>query len=105
MDVRQVAPFQLQTIQTDHGSEFAKWFSKKIIAEKLKHRHTKVRKPTDNSHVERFIGKLQRECLSRVPKSFKSWQKEIPEFIHCYNTARPHMGLDTKTPMDVLQSY
>lgn len=105
MDVRQAAPFQFQTIQTDHGSEFAKWFSKKVAAEKLEHRHTRVRKPTDNSHVERFIGTLQRECLARIPKNFKSWQKEIPEFIHYYNTARPHMGLNMKTPIEVVQSY
>lgn len=105
IEARQTALFQFKTIQTDHGAEFAKWFSKKIISEGLEHRHTRVRKPTDNSHVERFIGTLQRECLSRIPKSFKSWQKEIPEFIHYYNTARPHMGLDMKTPIEVVQSY
>jgi transposase InsO family protein len=102
---RQSALFQFKTIQTDHGSEFAKWFSKRIVSEGLEHRHTRVRKPTDNSHVERFIGTLQRECLSRVPKSFKSWQREIPEFIHYYNTTRPHMGLNMKTPLEVVQSY
>ncbi|PIR80860.1 IS6 family transposase, partial [Candidatus Kuenenbacteria bacterium CG10_big_fil_rev_8_21_14_0_10_39_14] len=27
------------------------------------------------------------------------------EFIHYYNTERPHMGLNMKTPMEVVQSY
>ena len=105
MEAKQSAAFQFRTIQTDHGAEFAKWFSKKIVYEGLEHRHTRVRKPTDNSHIERFIGTLQRECLSRIPKSFRSWQREIPEFIHYYNTARPHMGLNMRTPLEVVQSY
>jgi transposase-like protein len=98
-------PFQFQLIQTDHGSEFAKWFSKRLRNENIKHRHSRVRKPTDNGHVERFIRTLQQECLTRIPKSLKSWKREIPEFINYYNTARPHMGLDMKTPMEVVQSY
>lgn len=105
IEAKQTALFQFRTIQTDHGSEFAKWFSKKIISEGLEHRHTRIRKPTDNSHIERFIGTMQRECLNRIPKSFKSWQNQIPEFIHYYNTARPHMGLDMQTPLEVVQSY
>lgn len=104
-EARRSALFQFKTIQTDHGSEFARWFSKRITSAGLEHRHTRVRKPTDNSHVERFIGTLQRECLSRIPKSFKSWQREIPEYIRYYNTSRPHMGLDMKTPLEVVQSY
>lgn len=105
MEARQNALFQFRTIQSDHGSEFAKWFSKRIVSAGLEHRHTRVRKPTDNSHIERFIGTLQRECLSRIPKSMKSWKREIPEFIHYYNTARPHMGLNMQTPLEVVQSY
>jgi transposase InsO family protein len=105
MEAREKAIFPFKLIQTDHGSEFAKWFSKKIIAEGLQHRHTRVRKPTDNGHIERFIRTLQQECLSRVPRSLRVWEKEIPEFIHYYNTARPHMGLNMKTPMEVVQSY
>ena len=105
MEAKQNANFQFETIQTDHGAEFAKWFSKKIISEGLKHRHTRVRRPTDNGHIERFIRTLQQECLGRIPRSMKAWKKEIPDFINYYNTARPHMGLDMKTPMEVVQSY
>jgi len=105
MEARQKANFPFQMIQTDHGSEFAKWFSKKLVTEGLKHRHTRVRRPTDNGYVERFIRTIQQECLARIPRNLKAWEKGMPEFIHYYNTARPHMGIDMKTPMEVVQSY
>ena len=99
------APFQFQTVQTDHGSEFSKWFTKIAEHTGISHRHSRVRTPTDNGHVERFIRTLQDECLHRIPKDFGVWKKEIPEFIEYYNTKRPHMGLKMKTPLEVLRSY
>ena len=102
---RETARFNFQMIQSDHGSEFAKWFSKQLKVEGVEHRHSRVRKPMDNGHVERFIRTLQQECLSRIPRSLKAWEKTIPEFIHYYNTERPHMGLGMKTPLEMVQRY
>ena len=99
------APFELQTIQTDHGSEFSKQLTKVIGHAGINHRHSRVRTPTDNGHVERFIRTLQDECLHRIPRNFEIWQKEIPEFIRYYNEKRPHMGLKMKTPLEVVTSY
>jgi len=100
-----VSPFAFKTVQSDHGSEFSKWFTKEIEHQGISHRHSRVRKPTDNGHVERFIQTLQRECLNRTPRSLRSWQKEIPEFLRYYNYERPHMGLNYQTPMQVVRSY
>lgn len=102
---RLAAPFSFKVLQSDHGSEFSKWFAKEVEHQGILHRHSRVRKPTDNGHVERFIQTLQRECLNEVPRSLRSWQKEIPEFIRYYNYERPHMGLDYRTPMEVVTSY
>lgn len=99
------APFQFQMLQSDHGSEFSKWFTKVVNNQGISHRHTRVRRPTDNGHIERFMRTLQQECLNRTSRSLRSWQKAVPEFIHYYNTERPHMGLDMKTPMEVVRSY
>ncbi len=104
-EAREQAPFSFQTIQTDHGSEFSKWFTKVVEHIGISHRHSRVRTPTDNGHVERFIRTLQDECLHRIPRDFRVWQKEIPEFIRYYNTQRPHMGLNYQTPMQVVRSY
>jgi len=102
---QEIAPFKFQLIQSDHGSEFSKWFTKMIERRGITHRHSRVRKPTDNGHIERSIQTLQRDCLNRIPRTIKSWQKEIPEFIRYYNYERPHMALDYKTPIQVVRSY
>lgn len=103
-EAKRIAPFQFKTIQTDHGSEFSKWFTKIAVHDGISHRHTRVRTPTDNGHVERFIRTLQDECLHRIPRDFRVWQKEIPEFIRYYNTERPHMGLNFKTPIQIIKA-
>jgi len=102
---RLASPFVFKTVQSDHGSEFSKWFTKQIEHQGILHCHSRVRKPTDNGHVERFIQTLQRECLNRVPRSLKSWKKEIPDFLRYYNFERPHMALNYQTPMEVVRSY
>lgn len=61
------APFKFQTVQSDHGSEFAKWFTKTIEHQGFAHRHSRVRTPTDNGHIERFIQTLQKDCLYQFP--------------------------------------
>ena len=102
---RLVMPFNFQTIQSDHGSEFSKWFTKRIAERGMAHRHSRVRTPNDNAHLERFNRTIQEECLMRISRSLHSWQKEIPEYLRYYNKERPHMGLNFKTPTEVMQSY
>lgn len=100
---RKQSPFPFRTIQTDHGSEFSKWFTKVAEHQGISHRHSRVRTPTDNGHVERFIRTLQDECLHRISRNFKVWKKEIPEYLRYYNTERPHMGLNFKTPIEIIK--
>lgn len=97
---RGVAPFAFTTLQSDHGSEFSKWFTKRIAERGMAHRHSRVRTPNDNAHLERFNRTIQDECISRIPRSLISWQKEIPEYLRYYNEERPHMGLGMKTPIE-----
>lgn len=99
------AAFQFRTVQTDHGPEFAKWFSKKLASKEIEHRHSRVRKPNDNAHIERFNRTIQDECIHRLPRKLEVWQQEIPEYIRYYNAERPHMGINWQTPQEVLQSY
>lgn len=101
---KKIAPFSFQTIQTDHGNEFSKQLTKVIGHVGIDHRHSRVRTPTDNGHVERFIRTLQDECLHKIPRDFEIWQKEIPEFIRYYNEERQHMGLNFKTPAEILKT-
>ncbi len=98
-------PFPVVTLQSDHGPEFSKWFTTMVSTMGIAHRHSRVRRPNDNAHLERFNRTLQDECLSRIPRSLKAYRKEIPEYLRYYNTERPHMGLSFKTPTEVMQSY
>lgn len=101
---RGIAPFAFQTLQSDNGPEFSKWFTKRIDERGMTHRHSRVRQPNDNAHLERFNRTIQDECISRIPRSLASWQKEIPEYLRYYNEERPHMGLQMKTPVDIIKT-
>jgi len=100
-----VSPFKFQTIQSDHGSEFSKHFTKQLIAKGYFHRHSRVRTPSDNGHLERFNRTIQEECLGRIPRKLSIYKKEIPEYLKYYNEQRPHMALKMKSPLEVMQSY
>ncbi|MBI2175337.1 MAG: transposase [Parcubacteria group bacterium] len=65
---------------------------------------SRVRRPNDNAHLERFNRTLQDECLSRISRSLKSYRKEIPEYLRWYNEKRPHMGLSMKSPIDIIKT-
>lgn len=94
-----ISPFDFRTLQSDHGPEFSKWFTKRIVERGMAHRHSRVRTPNDNAHLERFNRTIQDECVNRLPSNFRIWQKEIPEYLRWYNEKRPHLGLGLKTPI------
>jgi len=98
------SPFSFQMLQSDHGSEFSSWFTEQVGILGLAHRHSRVRKPSDNGHVERFIRTLQEECLNGIPQTFKAYQRAIPEYLHYYNNERLHLGLQLKTPLKCFQA-
>src|SRR3989344_6550397 len=101
---REMAPFSLTTLQSDHGSEFSKWFTQRVIERGLAHRHTRVRTPNDNAHLERFNRTIQEECIAKIPRSLMSRREELPEYLRYYNEERPHMGLEMKTPAAILKA-
>lgn len=103
-EAREVLPFSVQTLQSDHGPEFSKWFTKQIVHNGMAHRHSRVRTPNDNAHLERFNRTIQEECLARIPRSLKSWKKEIPDYLRYYNEERPHMGIQMKTPIEIIKA-
>lgn len=102
---KRIAPFSFATLQSDHGAEFSRRFTTRMKVHGVAHRHSRIRTPNDNAHLERFNRTLQEECLYRIPRSIKAYQKEIPEYLRYYNEERPHMGLNMRTPMQVVRSY
>lgn len=96
------APFSLRMLQTDHGSEFSTTFTQRVG---VAHRHSRVRKPNDNAHVERFIRTLQEECLNKQPPFPAAYQRALDRYLPYYNGERLHLGINLKTPVQVMRSY
>lgn len=90
-----VAPFSFRCIQSDNGPEFSQHFTERI---KILHRHSRVRKPNDNSYLERFNRTLQEECLDQLPVTVRRFNLALPGYLKHYNTERLHMGIHFKTP-------
>ena len=93
------APFRFDILQSDHGSEFGNWFVSQI---KKKHRYTRIGKPNDNAHIERFNRTLQEECLDEVPNDVAAINCQLKKYLRYYNYKRLHMGISLKTPMQLV---
>jgi transposase InsO family protein len=98
------APFPFEMVQTDHGPEFSTRFTHRLIRMKVVHRHSRVRTPNDNSHIERFNRTLQDECLTGIVRSVPAFKVALRKYLPYYNTERMHMGIDFKTPAEILSS-
>ncbi len=97
-----LACFKFNCIQSDHGSEFSQHFSERI---KMLYRHSRVRKPNDNSYLERFNRTLQDECLKNLPVSVRVFNRTLPTYLDYYNQERLHMGINFKTPNQLLKCF
>lgn len=93
--------FELKAIQTDNGGEFGKWFQDQVTAHGITYRHTRVRRPNDNAHIERFNRTLREECLGDylpAKESICSSQARTDAWLDYYNHDRLHLGLQLMTP-------
>jgi transposase InsO family protein len=88
--------------QSDHGPEFGSYFTRNITS---RHRHSRVRKPNDNAHIERFNRTIQDECISKLPRDVKIINKELTKYLTYYNTKRKHLGIGLKTPAEALKLF
>jgi len=98
-EAQYTAPFHFKMLQSDHGPEFGKWFVSQV---KKNHRYTRVGKPNDNAHIERFNRTLQEECLDTVPNDVKKINHALKEYLKYYNTKRVHFGINLRSPMQLV---
>lgn len=99
--------FPIAMVQADNGSEFGRYFAQCMTSAGIVVRHSRLGRPNDNAHVERFNRTIQEECLgnrisSRVANA--TLQTKINQYIEYYNTKRVHLGLQLKIPTEMLQS-
>jgi len=98
-EAQEKSSFPFKVIQSDNGSEFSGWFTDHILSI---HRHSRVRRPNDNAHLERFNRTLQEESLDKLPRTVKDINIALPKYLKYYNEKRLHMGLKLHTPLQVL---
>jgi len=97
------AGFRFHMLQSDHGPEFSSWFVRRIETD---HRYSRIGKPNDNSHIERFNRTIQEEMQSQIIRyktNIPRLNREIMKYLRYYNHERLHMGIGFKTPSEVLQ--
>lgn len=96
------AGFPFHMVQADNGPEYSKWFTDRLTAAGILSRHSRVRRPNDNAHIERFNRTIQEECFGgRLPSPGTArWMLE--EYLRYYNGARLHLGIQLQTPDQVV---
>lgn len=90
--------FNFKMIQTDHGPEFGNGFSYQLQKSSIKLRHSRIRKPNDNAHIERFNRTIQEECFDSLPPKEKTIRKDLKNYLEYYNNDRLHLSLNLMTP-------
>ena len=91
LEAQKEAVFHFKMLQSDHGPEFGKWFVTQI---QKKHRYTRIGKPNDNAHIERFNRTIQEECLDKVSNNVEVINIALKKYLKYYNYERVHAGIN-----------
>jgi transposase InsO family protein len=98
--------FTLSMVQADNGPEYGRYFEQVMKRRGIQTRHSRLHRPNDNAHIERFNRTIQTECIGYY------WQKSVPlsrqqamlaAYLEYYNNERVHLGIQLQTPISMLQ--
>lgn len=105
-EAQEYMQFSFKMVQSDNGAEFQNHFQGRLNNKGIKTRHSRVRHPNDDAHIERFNRTLRKECIGQYNpnKNIKFINSKLNRFIRYYNYDRIHLGIGLKTPYEVLQS-
>ena len=98
-EAEQELGFHFPMIQSDRGPEFGRWFVSQI---RKNHRYSRIGKPNDNAHIERFNRTLQEECLDKLPNDVETINRGLKEYLRYYKHERLHAGINFLTPSQVV---
>ena len=106
-EAQEFMSFPFKMVQSDNGAEFQNHFQGRLNSKGIKTRHSRVRHPNDDAHIERFNRTLRKECIGQYNpnKEIGFIGRKLNRFIRYYNYDRIHLGLSLKTPNEVLQRY
>jgi hypothetical protein len=98
--------FSFAMVQSDNGPEFGRYFEQTLARNNIATRHTRLGRPNDNAHIERFNRTIQTEAIGY------SWRRSVPlqrqrdtliAYLDYYNTKRVHLGIQMRIPSEMLQ--
>lgn len=98
--------FAISMVQADNGPEYSRFFEQTLQRSGIQVRHTRLHRPNDNAHIERFNRTLQTEAIGYY------WRRSVPlqrqretltAYLDYYNTNRVHLGLQMRIPCEMLQ--
>lgn len=98
---------KIENIQTDNGSEFAKYFSQALETLNLTRYFSRPKTPQDNPCDERFNRTLKEEFiqLGNLTYDCAIFNKKLTEWLIEYNFKRPHQALDYLPPINFHYQY
>jgi transposase InsO family protein len=100
-------PFTTDFIQTDNGLEFQKRFKDFVTTElSWKHHHIHKSSPNENAVIERSFRIDEEEffwIMDGPALNLIDLNQQYQEYLYYYNTDRPHLGINLKTPLQQLQ--
>jgi transposase InsO family protein len=98
--------FKFAIVQADNGPEFGRYFEQVLNSQNIQVRHSRLGRPNDNAHIERFNRTIQEECLGAYLDNRQTDQQiqvKLNKYLEYYNHKRVHLSLQYKTPIEVLQ--
>ncbi len=97
------AGFHFGMVQADNGPEYGQHFEKLLETQGTAVRHSRVRRPNDNAHIERFNRTIQEECIGSTNPFSEELYGKVLTYLAYYNEERLHLGLQCRTPLEMLQ--
>ena len=106
LDAQAAFGFPFTMVQSDNGPEYSHYFEHCLERVGIAIRHSRLHRPNDNAHIERFNRTIQTECIGYY------WHRSVPlqrqratltAYLDYYNTRRVHLGIQLRTPLEMLQ--
>jgi len=97
-----VAPFITRRVQTDNGSEFAKYFDQSCQERGLTHFFNYPRHPESNCYLERFNRTIQEQFVNWHVDYLDDpavFNQKMMDYLIWYNTEKPHRGIGNLPPL------
>ena len=98
---------KIENIQTDNGSEFAKYFERACQQLGIEHYFSRNRTPKDNAYVERFNRTLKEQHLQidGFNPDISLANRRLTEWLVHNDFVRPHQSLGYLTPFEFHEKY